>query len=131
LLPAASIEQCGFGGRAVHKDIEPDEMGFYEATMNRKIKDWILGFPCSRCAFLGVEKLGTVLVLGQDDVNELQVIAFCYDCARVMMAERRKRPAPSRRGTANSTDPSRKIVKLERRSNPLGENPGKTARPPI
>ena len=60
--------------------------------MNKRLQEWALSFPCTRCAYLGVEKLGTVHVLGKDDRGELQIIAFCYDCARVMMSSRRPRP---------------------------------------
>ena len=60
--------------------------------MNKRLQEWALSFPCTRCAYLGVQKLGTVHVLGKDDKGDLQIIAFCYDCARVMMSNRRPRP---------------------------------------
>ena len=41
---------------------------------------------------MGIEKLGTVHVLGKDESDTLQIVAFCYDCARVMMDRRRRRP---------------------------------------
>ena len=59
--------------------------------MDSKMTEWMLSFPCSRCAYMGVQKLGTVHVLGKDEHDELQIVAFCYDCARIMM-KRRKRP---------------------------------------
>lgn len=81
--------------------------------MNKKIKDWVLGFPCSRCSYLGIEKLGTVLVLGQDEASELQVIAFCYDCARVMMSSRRR---PVAKRVTSPGDEVGRVIKLERRA---------------
>ncbi len=60
--------------------------------MNKRLQEWALSFPCTRCAYLGVQKLGTVHVLGKDDKGDLQIIAFCYDCARIMMTNRRPRP---------------------------------------
>jgi hypothetical protein len=97
--------------------------------MNQKMKDWVLSFPCSRCAFLGVEKLGTVLVLGQDEASEIQVIAFCYECARIMMSSRRK-PAPKRIGAAPTRNENR-VVKLQRRnpSAASGDDESESARP--
>jgi hypothetical protein len=60
--------------------------------MNKRLQEWMLSFACSRCAFMGIQKLGTVHVLGKDESDELQIVAFCYDCARVMMDRRRRRP---------------------------------------
>ncbi|HUA32748.1 MAG TPA: hypothetical protein VMA09_04040 [Candidatus Binataceae bacterium] len=98
--------------------------------MNQKMKEWILGFPCSRCTFMGDENLGTVLVLGQDDRGELQVIAFCYDCARVMMNQRRKPIAKRASAPASAPVGDRsRVIKLERRPAP-SENNTKSARPP-
>jgi hypothetical protein len=56
--------------------------------MDSKMSEGMLSFPCSRCAFMGIQKLGTVHVLGKDEHEELQIVAFCYDCARVMMERR-------------------------------------------
>jgi hypothetical protein len=53
--------------------------------------EWMLSFPCSRCAFMGIQELGTVHVAGKDGHEELEIVAFCYDCARIML-ERRKLP---------------------------------------
>lgn len=82
--------------------------------MDSKMTEWMLSFPCSRCAFMGIEKLGTVHVLGKDEHEELQIIAFCYDCARIMM-ERRKRPRPKIRNGSSSPLPSaasQRVVRL-------------------
>ena len=65
--------------------------------MTPEQEEWVLSFQCSRCAFVGIEKLGTVHVLGREENGEIQVVAFCYDCARAMMSERR--PRPSRYGS--------------------------------
>ncbi len=98
--------------------------------MNQKMKEWILGFPCSRCTFMGEENLGTVLVLGQDDAGELQVIAFCYDCARIMMNQRRKPIAKRASASAPTPNSDRaRVIKLERRPS-ASEDTKKSARPP-
>lgn len=97
--------------------------------MNQKIKEWVLGFPCSRCRFMGDENLGTVLVLGQDDGGELQVIAFCYDCARIMMNQRRKPVARRASAPAAPINERPRVIKLERRTT-SSENSKKSARPP-
>ena len=63
---------------------------------------------------MGIEKLGTVHVLGKDEHEELQIVAFCYDCARVMM-ERRRRPRAKIRSTGNSPAPlqtNKRVVSL-------------------
>jgi len=97
--------------------------------MNQKMKEWILGFPCSRCSFMGEQNLGTVLVLGQDEGGELQVIAFCYDCAQVMMNQRRK-PVPKRASAPSAPNNDRpRVIKLERRPSSSEDNP-KSVRPP-
>jgi hypothetical protein len=97
--------------------------------MNQKIKEWVLGFPCSRCQFMGVEKLGTVLVLGQDEASDLQVIAFCYECARIMMSPRRKPVANKRTATPSSTNSAR-VIKLQREAANEPADREKSARPP-
>jgi hypothetical protein len=40
---------------------------------------------------MGIQELGTVHVAGKDGHEELEIVAFCYDCARIML-ERRKLP---------------------------------------
>jgi hypothetical protein len=79
--------------------------------MDSKMTEWMLSFPCSRCAFMGIEKLGTVHVLGKDEQEELQIVAFCYDCARVMM-ERRKRPRTKNRTSSASLLVDKRVVSL-------------------
>jgi hypothetical protein len=82
--------------------------------MDSKMTEWMLSFPCSRCAFMGIEKLGTVHVLGKDEHEELQIVAFCYDCARVMM-ERRKRPHLKER-KLNRSPAGTRVVALTNKS---------------
>ena len=70
--------------------------------------------PVQSMRFMGIEKLGTVHVLGKDEHEELQIVAFCYDCARVMM-ERRRRPRVRIRNAGNSPIPStanKRVVSL-------------------
>jgi hypothetical protein len=85
--------------------------------MDKRLQEWALSFPCSRCAYLGIQKLGTVHVLGKDQSDELQIIAFCYDCARVMMTNRRPRPDRYGPRPARDGDENRIVKLVPRREN--------------
>jgi hypothetical protein len=89
--------------------------------MDSKMTEWMLSFPCSRCAYMGIQKLGTVHVLGKDEHEELQIVAFCYDCARIMM-ERRKRPKVKEH-KPNTPPAAKRVVALTNKSS---QSPEKT-----